>query len=789
MKKFFVVLAILISFFFLTCHNSASSSLVITGNYGNCGYSLDSCAPEAVAGAVRVPPLLAGGTCNEVYGANSEFPKKKALLGSGKMSLCSLSQDSLFIISKKDGQPNPPYCYNKTNKPQQPNSGKCPLNYQPSGSFRVGKDITDANPRGWDYCGYNIVNGNLTLCTKENATMLIWSDDCGETNYVEACYGDNKGAIHVGPGASACNGSTYYGISASGKKIKSGWMYLCLNQSYRQKPPVVSPNPPMLQTTYKDPTPGDGKAFNASTQDWYAINTSSYHSSDFPDYFGFKDVLYRKNCNSIFYGYINETAWSGVMQGFLIGNNSGAYTNNSFNCSLGVSRADASVFLARALNLTVNTTGGPHFTDVQPTHPAYAAVETLYNLGVSAGCGGGAFCENTPIKRWQMAVWIAKALVLPDVKLPVPQTYCDVSATHSAYSAIENITARVIAIGDYGENCEVTKDCPANQKQHCFLPDANLTREQLTKMLVGASRKCFAEVNGTNNSMELGVDSYCFRNFTGITLPSGADFVEYDYKVWAGGILGNWYESASRKVFFYAPSCSLTANPSVLPSEGGTSTIRIAYRNLENPGTTSESTPRVNCGNGNTVNSRVEKDEQRNGLHYGNYTANCSYAASEAVTYTATASINGIPNCMPAQVNVSTQLPQVNFLDARCPTELIAENSAVVSVELVQNGKRKCDPRITLAIKVTDPNGIPSEAEYDYLNCDANKLNTFSVKTETDGLYEVTAGITEFETSKCSFRVFHKRAANIPELNPLALLAVFALAFAFLRSRRRAREN
>ncbi|NYZ78183.1 hypothetical protein H0N96_02155 [Candidatus Micrarchaeota archaeon] len=121
--------------------------------------------------------------------------------------------------------------------------------------------------------------------------------------------------------------------------------------------------------------------------------------------------------------------------------------------------------------------------------------------------------------------------------------------------------------------------------------------------------------------------------------------------------------------------------------------------------------------------------------------------------------------------------------------ELVAVDEAKVYVELVQDGKRQCDSQITLDIKITSLNGVVTNEHYPkmggYPACDeASKLNGFSVNTITDGLYEVTAGRTGFETSKCNFRVFHQRAASIPELNPIALLAVFALAFAFLRARR-----
>ncbi len=52
------------------------------------------------------------------------------------------------------------------------------------------------------------------------------------------------------------------------------------------------------------------------------------------------------------------------------------------------------------------------FTDVPTSHPFFQFVEALYHAGITAGCGGGNFCPDTPLTRGQMAVFLSKALGL-----------------------------------------------------------------------------------------------------------------------------------------------------------------------------------------------------------------------------------------------------------------------------------------------------------------------------------------------------------------------------------------
>ena len=54
----------------------------------------------------------------------------------------------------------------------------------------------------------------------------------------------------------------------------------------------------------------------------------------------------------------------------------------------------------------------PTFADVPPDDGAWPQIEALAASGITAGCGGGAFCPDARLTRRQMAVFLAKALGL-----------------------------------------------------------------------------------------------------------------------------------------------------------------------------------------------------------------------------------------------------------------------------------------------------------------------------------------------------------------------------------------
>ncbi len=82
----------------------------------------------------------------------------------------------------------------------------------------------------------------------------------------------------------------------------------------------------------------------------------------------------------------------------------------------GTTRGQMAVFLLRTLegsgyNPPACTV--PTFGDVPCSHPFAAWIEELYDRGITAGCGSGLYCPAEPVKREQMAVFLARTFSLP----------------------------------------------------------------------------------------------------------------------------------------------------------------------------------------------------------------------------------------------------------------------------------------------------------------------------------------------------------------------------------------
>ncbi len=121
-------------------------------------------------------------------------------------------------------------------------------------------------------------------------------------------------------------------------------------------------------------------------------------------------------CPSIHYVYA---------QGITAGCGGGKYCPSS-----NVTRSQMAVFLAVGMvgpSGTVPTSGtvpsvGSYnctaggnslFGDVQPTDGTCRFIHYIYAGGVTAGCGGGKYCPNTPLTRWQMAIFLVRAFNIP----------------------------------------------------------------------------------------------------------------------------------------------------------------------------------------------------------------------------------------------------------------------------------------------------------------------------------------------------------------------------------------
>jgi len=134
-------------------------------------------------------------------------------------------------------------------------------------------------------------------------------------------------------------------------------------------------------------------------------------------------------------------------------------------------------------------TGGKSvFTDVAPTDPACSAIHYIAAEGVTAGCGGGEFCSEDLVDRWQMAVFLARATADGQ---PIPTSgsipglgdydcstgsaglsiFADVDPGDPGCSFIHQVAADGITVG-----------CSAG----LYCPSQDLTRDQMAVFTVKA---------------------------------------------------------------------------------------------------------------------------------------------------------------------------------------------------------------------------------------------------------------------------------------------------------------
>ena len=115
------------------------------------------------------------------------------------------------------------------------------------------------------------------------------------------------------------------------------------------------------------------------------------------------------------------------------------------------------------------------FSDLDAAGVHNAAVLELATDGVMArtGCGSGKLCPNEPIQRWEMAVWLVRALDGGDPRRVSRSRFEDVDRWQWWARHAE----RMAQLG-------VTRGCSAEPLRYC--PDDPVTRAQMASFLVRA---------------------------------------------------------------------------------------------------------------------------------------------------------------------------------------------------------------------------------------------------------------------------------------------------------------
>jgi hypothetical protein len=132
--------------------------------------------------------------------------------------------------------------------------------------------------------------------------------------------------------------------------------------------------------------------------------------------------------DGVLFAAANMVAVENVMTGYA--------ENLLFDPAALLSRGIAAVIVARLFDLLPVTDCHASFSDVPCTHPLYGYVQALADAGITAGCGGGAYCVDDMATRGQLAAFVVNAAGWTLVTPAVP-SYSDVPASHVLYSHIE----------------------------------------------------------------------------------------------------------------------------------------------------------------------------------------------------------------------------------------------------------------------------------------------------------------------------------------------------------------
>ena len=103
-----------------------------------------------------------------------------------------------------------------------------------------------------------------------------------------------------------------------------------------------------------------------------------------------------------FYPYI-ETAYNNrVISG---------YSDGTFRPGMNITRGQLSKIIVTARAWPIDTTGGPHFSDVSIGSPFYTYIETAYNRRIISGYSDGTFQPYNQATRGQISKIVYNAVI------------------------------------------------------------------------------------------------------------------------------------------------------------------------------------------------------------------------------------------------------------------------------------------------------------------------------------------------------------------------------------------
>lgn len=143
------------------------------------------------------------------------------------------------------------------------------------------------------------------------------------------------------------------------------------------------------------------------------------------------------------------------------------YDDQTFRPAQTVTRADAAIMIARALDLDIDESASAPFSDVSPQFYAYHEIAAVAEAGIIQGFNGR-FSPRNDLTRGQMAAILQRAFHLSGTS---NYQFSDVGENHLFYSEIQTLIANLITNG---------------YSDRTFRPDNSMRRDEFATFIARA---------------------------------------------------------------------------------------------------------------------------------------------------------------------------------------------------------------------------------------------------------------------------------------------------------------
>ncbi|MFL5734869.1 MAG: S-layer homology domain-containing protein [Chloroflexia bacterium] len=146
------------------------------------------------------------------------------------------------------------------------------------------------------------------------------------------------------------------------------------------------------------------------------------------------------------------------------------YADGSFRPYNNTTRGQVTKIVILGFGIPIDTTGGPHFTDVPVDHPFYSYVETANHNGIVSGYGDNTFRPSANVTRGQLSKIVVVAAVQVNgwtLANPPTPTFTDVAPGSAFYPYVETAVSKGVLSG---------------YSDLTFRPGNNATRGQIAKI-------------------------------------------------------------------------------------------------------------------------------------------------------------------------------------------------------------------------------------------------------------------------------------------------------------------